>query len=273
MLLLLGLCVRRDSFSIKTTFTIHGIGSIRARKLLVRVVTSRVVLIVILRATTSSSLVVGPGPFMGRKVGRVILILSVSIRMMIHHEVRLMMITSMVVIAWMLMVRLIPVVYVVKVPLIPSIPIVSIVLVGHADTLVLIIKLLHHHIFAAGGVVAIVGITACGGGGRGVVTSVVNLRFACFEFATLTEDVQYASFTWDVIKERVCHFLIGKSNKSKATAPLCMTIHHNNGINYFSKFFKEAEELFIIDSGRQPPHKQLAWIRLSGWCALPLPVS
>ena len=42
-------------------------------------------------------------------------------------------------------------------------------------------------------------------------------------------------------------YLIGKSNKAKATAPLCMTIHHNNGINYFAKFFKEAEELFIID--------------------------
>mmetsp|Transcript_12914 Transcript_12914/g.19479 ORF Transcript_12914/g.19479 Transcript_12914/m.19479 type:complete len:212 (-) Transcript_12914:697-1332(-) len=196
MLLLLSLCVRRHSFPITTSFAmVHGIGSILTMKLLVRIISSRVV-VVILRTTTTtfSSLVVGPRPFIGRIVGRIILVLSVSIRMMIHHHV--MMITTMVVIA--LMVRLKVVVYVIKVPLITSISIVSIVLIRHPDTLVLIIKLLHHHLFATGVVTAVVGITACGGG-RGVVTSIVNLRFTCLDFAALTEDVQYASLPWDIV--------------------------------------------------------------------------
>lgn len=41
--------------------------------------------------------------------------------------------------------------------------------------------------------------------------------------------------------------LTGKSNKSKATAPFGITIHHDNGINNFAEVFKEVEELFIID--------------------------
>mmetsp|Transcript_25123 Transcript_25123/g.32113 ORF Transcript_25123/g.32113 Transcript_25123/m.32113 type:complete len:210 (+) Transcript_25123:309-938(+) len=194
MLLLLSLCVRRHSFPITTSFAmVHGIGSVLTMKLLVRIISSRVV-VVILRTTTFSSLVVGPRSFIGRIVGRIILVLSVSIRMMIHHHV--MMITTMVVIT--LMVRLKVVVYVIKVPLITSISIVSIVLIRHPDTLVLIIKLLHHHLFATGVVTAVVGITACGGG-RGVVTSIVNLRFTCLDFAALTEDVQYASLPWDIV--------------------------------------------------------------------------
>mmetsp|Transcript_25843 Transcript_25843/g.39688 ORF Transcript_25843/g.39688 Transcript_25843/m.39688 type:complete len:210 (+) Transcript_25843:315-944(+) len=194
MLLLLSLCVRRHSFPITTSFAmVHGIGSVLTMKLLVRIISSRVV-VVILRTTTFSSLVVGPRSFIGRIVGRIILVLSVSIRMMIHHHV--MMITTMVVIT--LMVRLKVVVYVIKVPLITSISIVSIVLIRHPDTLVLIIKLLHHHLFATGVVTAVVGITACDGG-RGVVTSIVNLRFTCLDFAALTEDVQYASLPWDIV--------------------------------------------------------------------------
>mmetsp|Transcript_23567 Transcript_23567/g.46889 ORF Transcript_23567/g.46889 Transcript_23567/m.46889 type:complete len:210 (+) Transcript_23567:306-935(+) len=194
MLLLLSLCVRRHSFPITTSFAmVHGIGSVLTMKLLVRIISSRVV-VVILRTTTFSSLVVGPRSFIGRIVGRIILVLSVSIRMMIHHHV--MMITTMVVVT--LMVRLKVVVYVIEVPLITSISIVSIVLIRHPDTLVLIIKLLHHHLFATGVVTAVVGITACGGG-RGVVTSIVNLRFTCLDFAALTEDVQYASPPWDIV--------------------------------------------------------------------------
>mmetsp|Transcript_26244 Transcript_26244/g.44679 ORF Transcript_26244/g.44679 Transcript_26244/m.44679 type:complete len:210 (+) Transcript_26244:311-940(+) len=194
MLLLLSLCVRRHSFPITTSFAmVHGIGSVLTMKLLVRIISSRVV-VVILRTTTFSFLVVGPRSSIGRIVGRIILVLSVSIRMMIHHHV--MMITTMVVIT--LMVRLKVVVYVIEVPLITSISIVSIVLIRHPDTLVLIIKLLHHHLFATGIVTTVVGITACGGG-RGVVTSIVNLRFTCLDFAALTEDVQYASPPWDIV--------------------------------------------------------------------------
>lgn len=58
--------------------------------------------------------------------------------------------------------------------------------------------------FAAGVVAAIEWVTAIG---RGAVTPIVNLWFACFDFAALTEDVQYTSFTWDIVKERVCHLL------------------------------------------------------------------
>ena len=200
LLLLLSLCVRRNSFPIKTTITmIHGIGSIMAMKLLVRIVTSRVVVLVLILHSTAFSSIVGPGALIGRKVGRIILVLSVSIGMMIHHQVMLLMITSMVIIVVML-IRSKPVVYVVKVSFIPIISIVSIVMIGHADMVVLIIKLLH--VFTAGVVVAIVGLAACG-----VVASVVNLRFACLNFAVLTEDVQYARFPWDVIKEGVCHLL------------------------------------------------------------------
>lgn len=45
----------------------------------------------------------------------------------------------------------------------------------------------------------------------------------------------------------ICTYLIGKCNKAKSTAPLCITIHHDNGINDFAKFLKELEELFVID--------------------------
>jgi len=41
--------------------------------------------------------------------------------------------------------------------------------------------------------------------------------------------------------------LTGKSDKSKATAPLGIPINHDHGINDFAKLFEEAEELFIID--------------------------
>mmetsp|Transcript_13324 Transcript_13324/g.20575 ORF Transcript_13324/g.20575 Transcript_13324/m.20575 type:complete len:280 (-) Transcript_13324:457-1296(-) len=266
MLLLQRLRVRMDSFPITTMK--HGISSIMAMKLLVRIVTRRRVVIVILCATNFSSLVVWPRPFIGRIVGRIVLVLSVSIRMMIHHHVMMMMTAmTMVVIALILMVWLKAVVYSIKVPLIPIISIVSIVFIRHPDMLVLIIKLLHHHVFATGIVATTKRVTACGGG------VMVNLRFACFDFAALTEDVQYTSLPWDIVEKRVCHFLIGKSNKAEATAPLCITIHHDNGINDFPKFLKELKELFIIDVSRQPPNKQLAWIRLSWWCALPLPLN
>lgn len=212
MMLLLRLWIRRESFPITTRSTLkHGISSIMTMKLLVlvRIVTGRVVVLMILCTTTFSSLVVWPGPLVGRIVGRVVLVLSVPIRMMIHHHVMLMMmITTVVVIALMilLMVRLVAVVYMIKVPLIPIIPIVSIVLIWHPGILVLIIKLLHHHMFASGVVAAIEGVTACGGG-RGVVTPIVNLWFACFDFAALPENVQDTSFPRDIVKERVCYFL------------------------------------------------------------------
>ena len=114
--------------------------------------------------------------------------------------------------------------------------------------------------------------------------TIVNLGFTCLNFAALPKDVNYASFAWDVIEEGVCHFLwitycymikrrgrdgqiliidklapdiatyhdvsthlTGKSDKSKATAPLGSTIHHDNGINDFAKLLKEAEELIISD--------------------------
>jgi len=184
---------------------------------------------------------------------------------MVHHHVII--VITMIVIA--VIVRLKAVVCIINVLLISIISIVSIILIRHHGTLVLVIKLLHHHLVAAGVATAIVGITAWRGG-RGVVTSIVHLRFTCLNFTALTEDVHYASFPWNIVEEGVCHVLAGKSNKSKATAPLGIPINHDHGINDFAKLFEETEELFIIDIGRQPPNEQLAWIRLSWWRSLPL---
>jgi hypothetical protein len=169
--------------------------------LLVWIIARRSVVVIILNTTGSpyiSSLVIGH--FLGRIVGMIILnrmlILGVSIRMVIHHHVRLILI-NMTVIA--LIIGKMTVLYIIKVPLITIISIVSIILIWHHSTM----KRLH---LSATGVVviAIVGITAWG---KGVVPPIVNLGFTCLDFTTLAEDNNYSSLAWNFIKEGVGNFL------------------------------------------------------------------
>lgn len=196
------LSLLRNTFPFTTAHdTIHGgISSIMTNKMLlvVGIIAPRSVVVAVLRSFSSTTVVIGP--VIGRIVVRriiltSILILSVSIRM-IHHHVR-MILVAMIVIA--LVVRLEVVVYVIKVPFIPVISISSIVMILHRDTMMLFIERLHHLFASATGVVIVAVIVG--------ITPIVNLGFACLNFAALTEDVDYASFAWNIIKEGLCHLL------------------------------------------------------------------
>lgn len=197
------LSLLRNTFPFTTAHdTIHGgISSIMTNKmpLVVGIIAPRSVVVAVLRSFSSTTVVIGP--VIGRIVVRriiltSILILSVSIRMMIHHHVR-MILVAMIVIA--LVVRLEVVVYVIKVPFISVISISSIVMILHRDTMMLFIERLHHLFASATGVVIVAVIVG--------ITAIVNLGFACLNFAALTEDVDYASFAWNIIKEGLCHLL------------------------------------------------------------------
>jgi len=193
----------RDTFPFTTAHDtrIHGrISSIMTTKmLLVGIIAPRSVVVVVLRSFSSTTVVIGPviGRIVVRRISLTsILILRVSIRMMIHHHVR-MILVAMIVVA--LVVRLEVVVYVIKVPFISVISISSIVMILHRDTIMLFIERLHHLFASATGVVIVAGIVG--------ITPIVNLGFACLDFAALTEDVDYASFAWNIVKEGLCHLL------------------------------------------------------------------